>query len=156
MIITIKELLEESKGEAKWLTVTDENAKKHRLFPNKIEGFKEKVGLVFVGSTVELVKKKNGEYWDVVDIKQSSVSEAIQKDQSADFAISAKEDKSKITSMSVSYIKDLRCAGAPIPFILYAKALLWISKGLDAGMTEGEVENFLLTKDSMFKLEAKK
>jgi len=117
MIVTVKGIEEKTKGDNKWITVTDENGKTHNIFSH----LKDKWALCFEGATVELVKKKNEvnpKYWDVVDIKSATVKEAVQADQSATYATKATERASIQRQVAVKAVVECLCNKVEVPHTL--------------------------------------
>lgn len=150
-VITIKKI--EEKGE-NWVVVTDEDGKTSNLFQEKCH-YKDKPEVVFEGNTVKLTWNKltgkdGKERWTVVNVEPSGAKEAVSVDKSAQFATSKMESNEKAESVCASYIKDLRCAGVPVPLALYAAMLVYISKNLKVEMSHNEVEAFLIREDPMF------
>lgn len=126
MIITIKNIEEKTKDDNKWITLTDENDRTHNIFSN----LQDKWALCFEGATVELTKKKNGQYWDVVDIKPSGVKEAVEQDKSAQFASKANERSSIQAQTAVKAVVEMLCNKVTVPLYIvdsmYDKLAEWL------------------------------
>lgn len=91
MIVTIKQVEDRTKGDKTWKVLTDENGKERHVFDH----LKAKWGLLQLGHNVELIyEKKSGEqYPALVDVKEATVAEAVQKESKSDFQIHALREK---------------------------------------------------------------
>lgn len=86
VIVTIKKVADESKGDNKWKTIyyDKDGEEKHKAIL-----LKEKYDLLVAGSTIEIIysKEKNARgYLDIVDIKPATAQQAVSEDKSGDFA----------------------------------------------------------------------
>ena len=96
MIVTVKKFEDKSTEKGLWFTITDENNKVHNLFGSKIPDLENKKHLVQQGMTVELTKVKNpdnAKWWDVTDVKPATVKEAVQKEETSQYAFRYYEQK---------------------------------------------------------------
>jgi len=111
MIVTIKKVEDSSKNDRVWKTIyydKDGAEKKKPVFDAKF------YPLLVPGATVELDLKKNGEYWDVMDIRPSTAQAAVSADKSGTFAesnirqksIEAQNALNNATELVIAFFKD--------------------------------------------------
>lgn len=118
MIITVKHFEDKSNEKGVWYLITDENDKSHHLFGTKIPELLSKRPLLNEGHTVELVKVKNpdnAKFWDCVDVKSATVTEAVQKDQSSKYATNATRSNEIGQHVATKAIGELLAFGKEVP-----------------------------------------
>ncbi len=80
----MKKVEDRSKGDKTWKVVTDENGKERHVF----EKLKEKYPLLQIGHALEFTyeKQEGSQYPVLIDIKESTVKEAVQKEESSQYS----------------------------------------------------------------------
>ncbi len=134
MIVTIKQVEDRTKGDKTWKVLTDENGKERHVFDH----LKAKWGLLQVGHNLELIyEKKAGEQYPVlVDVKESTVAEAVQKESKSDFQIHALREKAtnKRTALmqAMAFYSGVRQAVPSLPQVLKAAqdCFAWLEDGI--------------------------
>ena len=131
MIITVAKFDDKSTEKGAWYKVTDEKGKDHHIFSSKVSDLLSKKPLLNVGMTCELVKVKTDKGWDTVDIKASTASQAVAKEQSGDFATFHMRQNSIEKQCSLKCAVEY-CAGQPIADVLHNADYFyqWLTEGI--------------------------